>query len=193
MGTRSLFVAAMFCTLILSASSFAAPIAYDESVSGDLPDAGTPLLNNFTLDLGTNTVTGTTSNTPTNEFDSFAFIVPAGMQVDVATVTRGDVSGHVQFVKWSLNQGSDNSGGGTNLGIMTTTTASPLSFSSAIPAITLPLSAGQYNITAGTSSIGTGTSSYTFNMHVVAVPEPTGLALLALAAGPLLGRRSRQA
>ena len=115
MGTRSLFVAAMFCTLMLSASGFAAPVAYIEGADLSHPSVGTPLTT-FTLDVGVNTVSGTI--TATSDFDSFAFIVPAGMQVTAGDLTIGDVSGNLGAAKWTLFQGSDLSGTGTNLGIV---------------------------------------------------------------------------
>jgi hypothetical protein len=179
MGARSLFVAAMVCTLVLSASGYAAPILYDESVGGDLPAAGSPLTT-FTLDAGLNTVSGTTGNAPT-EFDSFAFTVPAGMQVTAANVTLADVSGNLSFVKWSLNQGSADAGVGTLLGVITSASPGSASFPG------LPLLPDTYNLTAGASMVGSGTSSYTFSLTVV--PEPTGLALAGCFAGAALLRR----
>src|SRR5256885_1833704 len=59
----------------------ATPISYSEGVSGDLI-GDLPASTIFTLDVGVNTVSGTSIYGPGGtDFDSFAFDVPVGMQV----------------------------------------------------------------------------------------------------------------
>src|SRR5262245_46295881 len=68
--------------LLVARVGSATPIAYDEGVSGDLPPSYPAPL--FTLDVGSNTVKGTTHLTLVNtsvDFDDFAFVVPVGTHV----------------------------------------------------------------------------------------------------------------
>ena len=86
--------------VVLSAARlcYGTPITYNEAVSGDLGDNFAARM--FTLDAGSNTVSGTTSfgaNGIGFDFDNFAFVVPAGMHVtDITyaftTVTNGDMA-----------------------------------------------------------------------------------------------------
>jgi hypothetical protein len=77
--------------------AYSTPITYNEAVSGDLGDAFPATV--FTLDIGANTVVGTTSfgfNGVAFDFDQFAFVVPAGTHVtDItyafATTTAGTI------------------------------------------------------------------------------------------------------
>jgi hypothetical protein len=196
MGARSLFVAAICCLLTLSASSLAAPIAYVEGADLSNPPTGSSLTT-FTLDVGTNTVSGTV--TASGDQDSFAFTVPAGMSVTAASLTMGDVSGPGNLIatKWTLRD-SLLAGTGTQLGIIAVsdspafpaTTTVP--FNTAAAPVSLPLGPGDYGLTGSfTPGSGNGTAAYTFSFTVT--PEPTGLALLAsLTAPALLARRRRR-
>jgi hypothetical protein len=80
---RVTFVLLASC-LWLSGAGFAsaAPITYDEAISGDLSGQGIG-----TFDIGANTVTGALqfSDVPTR--DAFQFVVAAGQQLDSIVVT----------------------------------------------------------------------------------------------------------
>ena len=75
----------------------AAPVAYRESVSGDL--GHTDPLVVFTFDVGVNTIDGetrandgTNPTLPLNDPDAFAFVVPEGLAVTGGLVTLVDAS-----------------------------------------------------------------------------------------------------
>src|SRR5215469_12308749 len=83
-------------TLALASLAPAAPVNYQESVSGDLRYFD-PLMF-FTFDVGKNTISGTTGDGyGTTDFDGFAFVVPNGMAVTDAnmsfTLATGSPSG----------------------------------------------------------------------------------------------------
>jgi hypothetical protein len=73
---------ALAAALLVAASAAAAPLAYDEGVSGDL--APFPVTS-LSLDTGVNTVTGSLSfsgGAGLSDFDGFLFALPTGGQVD---------------------------------------------------------------------------------------------------------------
>ena len=181
---------------VFATTSSAAPLAYQESVSGDLPGIGAlPIL---TLDIGTNTVSGKFGRTVDagiikDDSDSFAFTIPAGA-VLTGSFTWGNSAGNVDggvvtFANWLLFSGSATAYGGTFLGSLSPGEAFP------------QLGGGLYNFTSDgffSSPRGvTALADYTFSMTLAAtqgVPEPgtlllAGLALAGLAA--TRGRRSR--
>ena len=72
---------AMAALVLLARATSATPLAYDEAISGDLGD--TFPATQFTLDVGSNTISGTTHFFSTlvsddTDFDDFAFVVPVG-------------------------------------------------------------------------------------------------------------------
>jgi hypothetical protein len=171
----------------LTSSASAAPITYIESVGGDLSGL-TPAV--FTLDEGLNTVSGTTGFTsPTNDFDSFAFIVPEGLQVNSIKVIIPEISGDFVDAIWGLYQGGTGLNQGTRLQFVTV----PAPGSSTVSS--MPLPADSYNFSA-TRNDFTGSpvsADYTFIIDVAPVPEPTtSLSLLTIAA-LAIPRRHRRA
>jgi hypothetical protein len=162
----------------------ATAISYTESASGDLPFLLPGPV--FTLDVGVNTVSGTSTDAPGSgvvDPDSFAFIVPVGMEVTNISYafTRGG-GATVAVTGFDLENGN--------------TTASLLGNQSvdlfgASPVVMfashLPLSAGTYGIynfgfgLDGTSDVR-WTDNYTWSLTVAstnaAVPEPASLLLL---------------
>ncbi|HEX3357503.1 MAG TPA: hypothetical protein VHS31_11075 [Tepidisphaeraceae bacterium] len=173
---RALSLAAF--TLFASAVS-AAPITYIESIDGDLPD-GAPLTT-LTLDGGINTVSGTASATDftTSDFDSFAFTIPAGLQVTSAKVISPEKTGASNAIDWTLSV--DN----VPVEVVALPTPGAYVFTSA------PLSAGTYDLVMNQFGFDSFpvTADYSFIFNVTTAPEPASLSLLALASAALLRRR----
>ena len=80
---RILETAALVAFVLFARLSAATTIAYDEAISGDLGDTFPATA--FTLDIGSNTIMGTThffANPGVNsDFDQFALVVPVGLHV----------------------------------------------------------------------------------------------------------------
>jgi hypothetical protein len=173
----------MVITLGLSvASSQASPIFYDEAINGDLIESNP--LPTFTLDVGTNVVTGTTWGVccPFFDFDSFAFVVPLGMQlVNITFSTPSPL-----WVVFTLQSGS----GSHNSGAVLDYLFSP---ADSLSAELLPLATGIYNLTESQLQVGEPIS-YTFSLDVELtpeIPEPTVLLLLASGLASMGVRRRR--
>lgn len=175
-----------FALVTLAAvAAHAAPITYIEQVHGDLPLFGDPLTT-VALDVGLNTVTGTTAlGSAGFDFDSFAFTVAPGQRVESLKVVLTDVSENLTAALWDVNAGGRGYNSGSRLD--TLDPASP-GFDFLDPAA-LPLGPGDYNI-SGAATVGIGASAYTFIFDVHAVPEPASLA--ALAGVAVLGLRRRR-
>jgi hypothetical protein len=165
----------------------AAPLAYDEAVSGDLDVSPvTPLA----LDIGVNTVKGSVFASPGIDFDSFLFDLPSGGQV---------VSISLAFQL--ANRGAANPAVGYDLGAA----HQDVSFLGASPVdlfpAELPLTSSQFLISNSIifcGCAGTGWSAdyiltVTVRPEAIAeVPEPGSLALLAAGCGAFLLARQRR-
>ena len=174
--------------LLVAINANAVPIAYDESVSGDLAIFGPQ---NLALGSGANTVTGTItwSNNASvaDDFDSFDFTLSAGQTltsivIDIALQSVG--SGIWNNVGWALNASSFQ-------GVAIPSSGLSL-FGSA-----LPLGAGTYSFNQASASglLATGDwrrAAYTVTMNVVSVPEPGTIGLLTLGLSVLAFTRRRR-
>jgi hypothetical protein len=168
--------------LVAPSAASAAPVFHDEQVGGDLTNSRPP----FTFDARRNTFTGTVSvASATNvfDFDSFGFIVPAGLQVEAAAVVLTDVAGNITLARWTVNAGRTLPGWGTPVEAQTVPSPGAGTFAA------MPLPAGQYNFwndAVGVSNAVPGVAAYTIVFDVSPVPEPATLATIACAAAPLL-------
>jgi hypothetical protein len=161
--------ATMAAVFVLAGAGYAsaAVVTYNESVSGDLPAgiAGNPLPI-MNLDVGTNTVKGTSGVGGSVDFDSFAFTVPVGAQLVSANVAATDVAGSTRDITdlvWNLFKGSANFSGGTFVENILVDSPGTKTFSST------PLGSNTYNISASTietTGSGSGFSDYTFTFVV---------------------------
>ena len=160
----------------------AAPIAYDERSDGDLTFSN-PYPTTFTLDVGTNTVSGnsywTTLNCPSFcDRDAYAFSVPAGTYVTSitreSTVNFGSIPSDA---RWTLRTGD---------GVGTEGNELEIAFAaSTYVSEVVPLPTGDYHFQAthfGSFSFlepSTTTPDYRFDyvwtLEVTAVPEPGSL------------------
>jgi hypothetical protein len=204
---KKLLVAVTVATLACVTSAQAAPIMFQEAVSGDLPAEG--LLPTFTLDLGVNTVSGTVAYTMFGpgvprtvvDFDGFAFIVPAGTQVtNVSVVMTDSIDTKMSVGIWTLYRGSNIAYTPGLFGELLTCTfpfPSPTGPSSCSAQLSSgPLRAQVYNFNswAVMPRGNSATSDYTFSLTlspIATVPEPGSLALAGTVVTGLLARRRR--
>lgn len=177
----------VICFLALSLSSTlvrAAPVHYDESVSGDIfVDAagfgiGFPLMT-FAFDVGTNTVSGSMQvGDPPFPFDgdAFAFIIQDGATLVSAEISLVKTIGNAHVMSVNLRQGAAGWRLGTVIDSLSVNTPGVSNFDN------VPQSSGVYQIDPTSmgyiSPPGFGGLNYT--MTFVVVPEPSSFVLAAL-------------
>ena len=172
-----------------AAQAAASPLTFNEAVSGDLAQ-NLPMANPFNLDLGVNTISGAMFGDDFGrDFDSWAFTVPAGMQLTnlslaiSSTINPGTAHAEMDY---GFNPGNvfDNT---PSLGFATFDMMG--SGPGSVWSAALPLGAGVYGISyisAGYGGFNPGFySNYTWSLTVEgiggnapAVPEPASLALV---------------
>jgi hypothetical protein len=171
-------VGSLACT---TAATAATTVNYDESIDGDLPGIGT--LTVFNFGSGVNTISGTTTAGSSPDFDSFAFVIPAGHQLTTGGVAIVDASGNLLAAAWDLRSGGLTWNSGSFVeGLVVN--------SPGVDALTnVPQGPGNYNVSAAsfTASSDNDSSNYTFTFTVI--PEPASLSLLGFGSLALLARR----
>ena len=184
----------LFCLVTANNPASAAPIVYDESVSGevDLTYSTSP----FLLDIGVNRVLGTTSYL---DFDSFAFDVPAGMrlaQVDLLfRVTDDPNIDSPLSTSFEIDDDQNQFGPGLDFESFDFSIVS--SPQNSLFASVLPLGPGGFEILGGSMTASEfWTVHYEWNLVVepaATVPEPGTIALIGIGLPALLGYRKRRA
>jgi len=192
---------AMAALVLLARAASATPLAYDEAISGDLGD--TFPATQFTLDAGSNTISGTTHFFSTlvsddTDFDDFAFVVPVGTHLTGITFgfeTVGIPGNTVARSEYRL----DNGNAFPSLPFLGDETIDFLGASPMHPFTGgLPLDAGTFTLAQvglETTITGGWEARYTWTLDVVsdtAVPEPASLCLLGTGIAGVWIRRRRQ-
>jgi hypothetical protein len=175
--------------LCCTQSAAAVPVAYHESIGGDLPDFGSPVPT-FAFDIGVNSIAGrfATSSTAPGDFDSFAFTIPALTELVAANVSLADIEGNISGTTWEFRAGTANSHTGTLLELVSSNSPGSYTFTSP------PLGPDVYNLghtQIGASGGGQHSADYAFEFVVLPIPEPTSASLLAIGAAALLHSRRR--
>jgi len=171
----------------------ATPLAYNEAVSGDLPE--NPPFPVLSLDVGANTVSGTSFvNFPVGgpnsaDFDSFEFSVPANTQLVGITYTptvTNDTSGDttLRMEAFVDDVPVTKSFACQEFYIINKTSIGPTCL---VPptntfAAALPLDAGTYLLFEGQfqpTNFGETDWNYTWSLTVAPIPEPGSIALLS--------------
>ncbi|HEY0007621.1 MAG TPA: PEP-CTERM sorting domain-containing protein [Tepidisphaeraceae bacterium] len=179
---------ALFCAATAALASFtfapatsAAVITYNESTGGDLKSSFPRVA--FTLDVGANTFTG---NAGLSDTDALTATIPAGMQLNFASVVQSPSGTLVPEFVWNLHAG-DTLSPATLIDDVTVRPPGSGSFEN------LPLGSGTYLLflVEARGSTFDDTANYTWTFNVVAVPEPATLALFGLGSLALIARRCR--
>jgi hypothetical protein len=179
-----------------STPAHSTPIHYNESTDGDLPEtAPFPVLD---LGSGANTISGsstlTTSSTAItdHDFDSFAFTVPAGMQLTsiqyTSQVTSSVNPGLVQFQEFLDTEPSLVAISSEFIQVVPSDPSAGASLSSV-----LPVGPGEYLLFQGQFEASTNENAnwdYTWTLTVV--PEPSSILMLSTTIGLLGAVRRRR-
>ncbi len=182
---RRIFLGAFVCVglVAVSNSASAAPLFYDESISGevDLTYSTSP----FQLDLGVNRILGTLGCCV--DFDSFAFDIPAGLQLSQVNLLFRIVEdpniNTLLSTSFEIDDDQNQAGPGMALeGLNFSVVWSP---QNNLFTAVLPLGPGGYEMLGGSIPAGeVWTLVYEWNLVVEpapAVPEPGAIALLGIA------------
>lgn len=180
-GVRTLrvtFGLAALCLGLSGAGAAAAPISYNEAVSGELSGQ-----NIGTFDIGANTVSGSEPFNGLTQTDSFLFVVAAGQQLDSIFLTNytGVSQGFTLAPPGPLSTATRYGFLLLNLANVGTDILPALLISDPGKTATAPLPAGTYQVLL--ASVGITSYKYTFNVSAVeapAVPEPATLTLTGL-------------
>jgi hypothetical protein len=195
-------VAIFVASWLITTRALALPLSYSEAASGDLTFPSPA----FTLDAGSNTISGTTHfsvNEPgrprlDTDFDSFAFIVPTGLQVAGISLSFVTTAVNVSRANLELRLCRDSSTCGLDpMELLGVDEADLLGVSphSVDFGLRFPLLAGTYSLV--TSGIGIGIADvgipqaawfadYAWTLAVRSVREPSVLWLFALGLAGLL-------
>ena len=190
---------AVVCMALTVGSATAAPIVFKEGVSGDL--SATVPLTSLLLGLGVNTVSGSTlyQGGMAWDRDLFAFVVPAGTQLrslgySFETQSTNIAGGQVD---WSLLRGAY-----PYSALLDSATIQVLGPSRISPFVhaAFPLAAGTYSLgifgagysCASRSATSGWSSTYTWRLDVIPVPEPSSLLLLGPAVLGLLAKARKR-
>ena len=202
--TRILQLASLIGLVLFAQVARATPLAYDEAISGDLGFSFPATV--FTLDVGANTVKGTThfftSNSNT-DFDQFAIVVPVGMQVtDITytfqTQTLPGTNTTVAKSEYRLDNGNATPVApflaSLNIDLLGASPVHP--FGSGLPLGPGTFAVSQFSVTS-TGDGGGWTADYSWTITVedtgvTAVPEPATLCLFGTGLALAAVRRRRQ-
>lgn len=186
---RLLKAAALLSTIAVAHPAHATTVLWDESLSGDL--AGTPPFVTLTLVAGANTVLGTSGHfsepgSVSSDFDSFAIVVPTGMQVTDITFSSTLLPN--DFAPSHVDDDFELRAGNTNDPFSEPLLGSEsfdLFGSSSVAAFSaaMPIGSGSYQIrNAGFSALFPWTATYVWTLDVAStttpVPEPSTLLLV---------------
>lgn len=94
----------VFPVVVAPGITRAAPIVYNESRGGDLPEFVSPLPI-FIFDSGTNLVSGVEGVVFFADFDSFAFKIPVGLKMIDGSLVLTDLTDDVTSLGWRLGKG----------------------------------------------------------------------------------------
>lgn len=128
-GVKSLLGSALVLSTLAGAAQ-AAVVNYSESVDGDINQSS------FTLDVGVNTISGTSGRSTFDDYDDIRFVVPFSTVLVGLTITLNGTAGAAQPLGWDLF--TDGFGSGANLGDVGALPDHPPAFAG------LPLAAGDY-------------------------------------------------